>query len=104
MIFQKGLDETTRFFCESNTVTSRRYFIKLMREEVDRELNEFKESCVESFSRDMLILFEEVYKESHFHLDVMEDFFIKSGKANFCESIYLNVEERQLFRVEDIVG
>ncbi|MCH7316222.1 hypothetical protein [Acinetobacter sp. ANC 3882] len=101
MVFQKGLDESTSFFCDSNSETSRRYFLGLMREEVDRELKDFKDSCIGGFSQDMLLLFEEVYRESHFHLDVMETEFIESGTANFCETIFVIVEERELTIVKD---
>ncbi|RZF49561.1 hypothetical protein EXE30_15300 [Acinetobacter halotolerans] len=101
MIFQKGLDERISIFCESNSISSRRYFIQLMREEIDLELKNFKDSRVDGSSSDMLFLFEEIYKESHFHLDVMEDFFIEKGIAKFCENVFLGVEERKVFRVEE---
>ncbi|UTO20669.1 hypothetical protein NGC85_06190 [Acinetobacter sp. Z1] len=99
MVFHKGFDESTRFFFNINNTASRKHFMKLMREDVDRELSDFKKSCVSDAKYDLLNLFQEVYAESHFHLDTMEKDFIQNGKAIFFDNIFLSVEEREVLKI-----
>lgn len=103
MVFHKGIDESTHFFYSENTYASRQHFIELIRLDIDAELSNFKLACLSDDQYDLKALFEEVHKESHFHVDNMEVKFIRDAIASFDQHISLIVEERDVLNLSEIV-
>ncbi|MFW2097035.1 hypothetical protein ACG9ZL_12560 [Acinetobacter sp. ULE_I057] len=99
MIFHKGTYEKTRLFYAENNKASRQHFIENMRLELDRELNDFIVNCKSSYKHDLFDLYKKVQKESHLHLDVMEDEFIQNSKATFDQCICLSVKSHEVFNI-----
>jgi len=98
MVFHKGIDESTHFFYSENSYASRQHFIELIRLDIDAELSNFKMTCLSDDQYDLKTLFEEVHKESHFHVDKMEAEFIRDAIATFDPCICLRVKERDVLQ------
>lgn len=96
MVFRKSTDESAHFFYSENSYASRQHFIELIRLDIDAELSSFKMTCLSNDQYDLKALFEEVRKESHFHLDKMEAEFIRDAVATFDQCICLSVNEQDV--------
>lgn len=71
----------------------------MLRNDIDIELNDFKVECLNDVNIDLFTLYEEIHKESHFHLDSMEKDFIKNGKAKFDEQIFMSIIKRKMYKI-----
>ena len=98
MIFHKGTYEQTRLFYIQNNKASRQHFIELIRLDIDAELSNFKLACLSDDQYDLKALFEEVHKESHFHVDRMEAEFLRDAIATIDQCICLRVKERDVLQ------
>ncbi|MCU4493384.1 hypothetical protein KTI63_13075 [Acinetobacter guillouiae] len=96
MIFHKGMGENSHFFYVVNNQASRQHFIGMLRNEIDCELSSFKKSCMKDNKNDLTWLYEEVSRESHFYLDIMENDFLHHAVAKLGLHISLSVEERSV--------
>lgn len=96
MAYQKCTNESSTLLFTENNYNSRKFFIKSMRDEVDKELTDFKGNSENKMKTDILFLYEDIHKESHLHLDSMELEFIEKGIAHFDEYIFLSVTEKTL--------
>lgn len=96
MIFYKGTYEKIHLFYSKNNNFSRQHFIEYIRLDLDKELNSFKLSCTSNSKKDLLSLFNEIHKESFFHINFMADDFINNGKAIFDQYVCLQIEEHEL--------
>lgn len=99
MIFHKGTYEQTRLFYVQNNKASRQHFIENMRLELEQELKDFNLSCKSQYKHDLVALYKKVQKESHLHLDAMEDEFIQNSKAIFDQCICLIVKSHEVFNI-----
>ncbi|MGR2920624.1 hypothetical protein [Acinetobacter sp. 1125_18A] len=99
MIFHKGTYEQTRLFYIQNNKASRQHFIENMRLELEQELKDFNLSCKSQYKHDLFALYKKVQKESHLHLDAMEDEFIQNSKAIFDQCICLIVKSHEVLNV-----
>ena len=99
MIFHKGTYEQTRLFYIQNNKASRQHFIENMRLELEQELKDFNLSCKSQYKHDLFTLYKKVQKESHLHLDAMEDEFIQNSKAIFDQCICLIVKSHEVLNV-----
>lgn len=100
MIFYKGMGENSHFFYTENNHISRQHFIRMLRNEIDYELSDFKKSCTKDGQHDLTWLYEEVSRESHFYLDVMEKDFLHNSFAVLGLYISLIVEEKNVIEVQ----
>ena len=95
MIFHKGTYEQTRLFYIQNNKASRQHFIENMRLELEQELKDFNLSCKSQYKHDLFALYKKVQKESHLHLDAMEDEFTQNSnqkrKLNYFYDILLKI-------------
>ena len=96
MIFQKEAEEHTSIFYAENSQAARKNFIMLMREDIMNELERFKNQCLNDTQADLMDFMQEIYRESNFYIDMMENTFIDIGKAEFNAHISLIVEERMV--------
>lgn len=101
MIFHKGMGENSHFFYTVNNQISRQHFIRMLRKEIDCELSGFKKSCMGGNKNDLTWLYEEVSRESHFYLDIMENDFLHNAVAALGLHISLSVEEQNVLEVQD---
>ncbi|MCF0263522.1 hypothetical protein KW868_03460 [Acinetobacter guillouiae] len=101
MIFHKGMGENSHFFYAVNNQASRQHFIRMLRKEIDCELGDFKQSCMKDNRNDLTWLYEEVSRESHFYLDIMESDFIYNAVAALGLHISLRVEEQNVLEAQE---
>lgn len=101
MIFHKGMGENSHFFYTVNNLISRQHFIRMLRKEIDGELNGFKQSCMEDYKNDLAWLYEELSRESHFYLDIMENDFLHNSVAALGLHISLSVEEQDVMELQE---
>ena len=99
MTYQKCTSESTSVLFTYNNYISRNFFVQMMRDDIDIELNSFKVHCLSDVKNDLFTLYEAIHKESHFHLDSMEKDFIINGQAKFDEQIFLSIIERNIFKI-----
>ncbi|WP_434279229.1 hypothetical protein [Acinetobacter sp. CE-15] len=99
MTYQKGTNESTSVFFTMNNLISRNLFIQMMRDDIDIEFNNFKINHLSDIETDLFSLHENIHKESHFHLSLMESKFIESGNANFDNHIFLSIIKRNVLKI-----
>lgn len=99
MIFYTGRDEKINFFYFENSYASRQHFIQLIRADIDSEIHNFRMECTRGEQFDLELLFKEINKESHFHIDRMANEFICNAQAYIDRYISLVVEERDIQEV-----
>lgn len=99
MTYQKCTNESASMLFMDNNYISRKLFIQMVRDDIDMELNSFKKYCLSDIKNDLFSLYEEIHKENHFYLNSMESEFIKNGKANYDNQIFLSVVEISVFKI-----